>query len=65
MGWIGEPIYHYFGQRLLKAICLLVKDEINLLRAEHGLPPRTNQQIHTALLNKYNETTGDVENKPI
>lgn len=54
-----EEIYRRFGPLLLEAIVLVIKDEINALRAEHGLDERTNQQLINALenrlqiLNKY------------
>lgn len=47
-----EELYRRFGPKLLEAIVLLVKDEINLLRTQHGLPARTNQQIIDALESK-------------
>lgn len=47
-----EEIYKCFGPKLIEAIVLVIKDEINLLRVEHGLPERTNQQIIGALENK-------------
>ena len=58
--WVGEDVYHHFGQRLVKAICLLVKDEINILRVNAGLSERTNIQILNALETKYNETSDDI-----
>lgn len=38
--------------RLLKAVCLVVLDEVNTLRAQHGLAARTAAQFKTAVLNK-------------
>lgn len=38
-----------FGPKVIEAITLVIKDEINLLRAEHSLPERTNQQIIEAV----------------
>jgi hypothetical protein len=49
----GE-LYKTFGPILLEAIALIIKDEINLLRQQHGLPERTNQQIIDAIENKLN-----------
>lgn len=40
-----EDLYRMFGPKLVEAVVLVIKDEINLLRVEHGLPERTNQQI--------------------
>ena len=47
-----EELYRGFGPMLIEAFALIVKDEINILRANHGLPDRTNQQIMDALKNK-------------
>lgn len=55
-----EELYRMFGPILLEAVALVVKDEINILRQQHGLADRTDQQIMSALetklgtLNKYN-----------
>ena len=42
----------YDNERALKAIVLLVIDEINILRAQHGLADRTPAQAKTAFDNK-------------
>lgn len=34
-----------FGPILLEAFAIMVLDEINILRSQVGLPPRTKQQI--------------------
>lgn len=47
-----EEVYHKFGPELLEAIVLIIKDEINILRDEAGLPERTNQQILNAIETK-------------
>ena len=44
-----ESLYIRFGPKLLEAIVMVIKDEINLLRTEHGLAERTNQQLITAI----------------
>ena len=44
-----EKLYQCFGPKLLEAVVLIIKDEINLLRAELGLPKRTNKQIINAV----------------
>lgn len=55
-----EELYRCFGPILLEAIVLIVKDEINILRVQAGLPERNNQQIIDAIetklstLPKYN-----------
>ena len=42
-------LYGKFSPILLEAVVLVIKDEINILRTEVGLEPRTNQQLITAL----------------
>ena len=60
MALTREELYKRFGPVLLEAVALVVKDEINILRQQHGLADRTDQQIMNALetklgtLNKYN-----------
>ena len=49
-----EELYRKFGSVLIEALVLILKDEINLLRVEHGLSERTGQQIMTAIDNKLN-----------
>lgn len=39
---------------LLRSIMELVRDELNILRSQHSLASRTNEQIKTALLAKIN-----------
>ena len=46
-----EELYRQFGAILLEAIVLTVKNEINILRKEHGLTPRTDQQVMNKLQN--------------
>lgn len=50
---MAEVFEERFGPVVLKAIVLMLKDEINLLRAQHGLPDRTNEQVIAALDAKY------------
>ena len=47
-----EELYRQFGPILVEAIVLIMMDEINILRAEHGLSPRTKQQLINAIENK-------------
>lgn len=47
-----EELYRKFGPKLIEAMTLVIKDEINLLRINAGLSERTNNQIMTALNNK-------------
>ncbi len=49
-----NDVYRMFGPKLLEAIVLVIKDEINVLRLELSLPERTNQQFLTALDAKIN-----------
>jgi len=44
-----DELYRAFGPMLLEALACIIKDEINLLRAQHGLAARTNQQIMDAI----------------
>ena len=44
-----EELYRKFGPKLIEAIVIVIKDEINLLRVEAGLPERTNQQLMNAV----------------
>ncbi len=44
-----EKLYAAFGPKLLEAIVMVIKDEINMLRVQHGLPERTNQQLMNAI----------------
>ena len=55
-----DDVYSMFGPKLLEAIALIIKDEINTLRAEHSLPDRTNQQILNAIEAKL-ETLSDYD----
>jgi len=54
-----EELYKKTGYIILEVLGLIVKDEINILRAEHGLPERTDQQLKTAIENKLRETDWD------
>ena len=47
-----EELYRRFGPMLIEAIVLIIRDEINILRSQHGLPERTNQQIMDAISNR-------------
>ena len=47
-----KELYRHFGPLLLEALVLIIRDEINILRAEAGLSSRTNQQIMDALETK-------------
>ncbi len=47
-----DEIYQRFGPILIEALCDIITDELNTLRAEHGLSPRTKQQLLNALESK-------------
>ena len=47
-----EELYQQFGPMLLEAVVMVIKDEINALRAEAGLAERTNEQIINAVSTK-------------
>lgn len=44
---------------LLRALADIIKDEINILRAEHSLPDRTLEQLKTAIENRID--SGNVD----
>lgn len=56
---------HQFGPILLEALALVLFDEVNILRAQLGLPPRTKQQLldtinnHTSTLPLYDWMTDE------
>jgi len=52
-----EITYRYFGPKLMEALALVIKDEINILRTQHSLADRTNQQILDAIQDKYDSLT--------
>lgn len=47
-----EELYRKFGPMLIEAIVLIIKDEINIMRTQLGLPKRTNKQLSTAIDDK-------------
>lgn len=51
-GFVENPL-------LLRALADIIKDEINILRALHGLPDRTLSQLRTAIQNKIDGGTVD------
>lgn len=52
-----DELFRKFGPLQIEAICRLFKDEINILRSLHGLPPRTDEQFYDQITNHY----GDLE----
>ena len=53
-----DSLYRAFGPMLLEAVVMVIKDEINILRAQHGLEARTNAQLITALDAKLKTVEG-------
>ena len=47
-----EQLYHRFGPKLIDALTQVMLDEINRLRKEVGLSPRTGTQVVNAIGNK-------------
>lgn len=47
-----EELYRCFGPKLTDALTQVMLDEINLLRIEVGLPPRTGQQVVDIIASK-------------
>ena len=45
-------------ENLTRAVVLVIKDEINLLRAQHAFAPRTNAQLRAAIRNKLGDSNG-------
>lgn len=48
-------VYELTVQRVLKALTLVITDELNILRALHGLPDRTADQIKGAIKNRLKD----------
>ena len=46
-----------FSPLLIEAITLIIKDEINILRSQAGLPERTGQQLMNSIKNKLESLT--------
>lgn len=46
-----DEVMSRFGPILLEAFALMVLDEINILRQQLGLQPRTTQQLLTVISN--------------
>lgn len=44
-----EELYRHFGPKLIDALTRILKNEINILRQQAGLPERTDQQILDAI----------------
>jgi hypothetical protein len=51
----AQDIFESNKTRLIKALALLILDEINILRQAAGLQPRTIEQFKQALRDKYKQ----------
>lgn len=49
-----SKVFRQFGPFQNEGMLLMILDEINILRAEVGLPPRTKQQVLDELDNHQN-----------
>lgn len=47
-----EELYHSFGPKLIDALTQIISDELNLIRVELSLAPRTEQQILDIIADK-------------
>ena len=47
-----EELYQRFGPKLIDALTQVILDEVNLLRVEVGLVPRTGEQVVNAIAGK-------------
>ena len=52
-----HELYQRFGAKLLEAIVLIIKDELNILRVKAGLSERTNEQLINVIGNKLSQVT--------
>lgn len=50
-----NEIYQKFGPILLEGVCLVILDQINVLRQEQGMPEITEQDIIDNLNNHLSE----------
>ena len=51
-GFAVDTLYQRIPKRVMKAFALVVLDEINILRDQHGLVLRTEAQLRTAVKGK-------------
>ena len=49
-----DEIMQRFGPILIESLAIVVLDEINVIRSELGLPPRTKQQLLDQMNNHVN-----------
>ncbi len=58
-----EEVFGNFGPKLIEALALVLKDEINPLRREHSFPERSDQQIIDAIAAKIDVSTNDYDSQ--
>lgn len=46
-----DELFRIFGPLLLEGFLEMILSEINLLRTNAGLPPRTKQQVYDEIMN--------------
>ena len=51
-GFAVDTLYERIPKRVMKAFALVILDEINILRDQHGLALRTEAQLRTAVKGK-------------
>ena len=50
-----SALYQHFGPKLIEAVVRVVRNEINVLRTEAGLPVRTHEQVVQAIETELNQ----------
>jgi len=61
---ISRPVKIAYEPIVVKAIVILVKEQLNLLRAEHGLECLTNAQVLNAVKNKIRDLAAAKSRRP-
>lgn len=46
-----DEVFELFGPKLLEGFCEMLLSELNILRTQAGLPPRTKEQVYTEIMN--------------
>jgi len=49
-----DEVFSCFGPFIMEAMCILIVKQLNTLRALHGLPALTKEQVGDALLEEIN-----------
>lgn len=50
---LRDDLFQQFGPLLLEASLKIILDELNTLRAQHDLPPRTELQFYDQVTNHF------------